>query len=148
MKEKLLQLPTEQLLMKIGAGNHIPGSGSAAALNAIISCKLLLTVIELTLDEKRRNLYQHCLEKCEIIKSDINTRIGPELEDLFQKDSDQFHRAITKRQKRDKEINQQKKNQLDLEARQELILSTELPVHISSVRLKVKESQLVTIKGL
>jgi len=142
MQEKLLQLPTEQLLEKIGAGNHKPGSGSAAALNAILSCKLLLTVIELTLDEKRRINYQECLEECKRIKIDINTRIGPELEDLFQKDSDQFDRAITRRRERDEETNQKRKNQLALEARQELMPSTELPLKIANLSIELANYSL------
>jgi formiminotetrahydrofolate cyclodeaminase len=39
------------------AGNHKPGSGSAAAFQGMVSKKLISTVISLTAEEKRRHIY-------------------------------------------------------------------------------------------
>lgn len=97
MDINLLELPTKELLDKIGAGSHKPGSGSAAALNGILSCKLLLTVIELTLDPKRAKQYSNFLDESKSIKSEISTKVGPRLEELFKEDSIQFDRAIQKK---------------------------------------------------
>lgn len=112
MNIDLLELPTKDLLEKIGAGNHKPGSGSAAALNGILSCKLILTVIELSLDPKRAKFYGKHSNEFNLIKSKIKESIGPRLEVLFKEDAVQFDKAIQKRIERDKEQNQLKKNQL------------------------------------
>ena len=136
MKVKLLDLPTNELLNKIGAGNHKPGSGSAAALNAIIACKLILTVTELTLDKKQ---YSKHHKECKNIQSDIRQHIGPELEHLFQEDSEQFDRTISKRQERNSAPNQKLKNEMDKQALKELVKSTELPITIAKSSLKLAE---------
>ena len=139
MDVKLLDLPTKELLNKIGAGNHKPGSGSAAALNAIISCKLILTVTELTL--KKDNYSEHHA-KSRSIQSDIRDSIGPELEHLFQEDSEQFDRTIIKRRERNSVSNQKIRNQLEKEALKELVDSTELPIRIANLSLKLAEYSL------
>ena len=48
-----LELPAAELLEKFGKGSHVPGSGSAAAFQGMLSAQLILTVISLTLDKKR-----------------------------------------------------------------------------------------------
>jgi formiminotetrahydrofolate cyclodeaminase/Zn-dependent peptidase ImmA (M78 family) len=133
----LLELPAKELLDKIGAGSHKPGSGSAAALNGILSCKLLLTVIELTLDPKRSKRYAHCSEEFEQIKSQIKERISPRLEELFKEDAIQFDKAIQKRIERDKAPNQQQKNRIQEVALKELKKSTELPIEIANLCIEL-----------
>jgi len=139
MKVKLLDLPTSELLDKIGAGNHKPGSGSAAALNSIVACKLILTVTELTLDKPK---YKDTHIQCKKIQDDIRNNIGPELEFLFQEDSEQFDRTINKRTERNSAPNQKLKNQLDQESLKELVQSTELPIRIANLSLKLAEYSL------
>lgn len=139
MNPCLLELPTKSLLEKIGAGNHKPGSGSATALNGILTCKLLLTVIQLTLEPKRKKTYEKYYLEFTRIQHDINNRIGPRLESLFQEDSEQFDNAIRKRKQRDLETNQSKKNQLDQEALKELARSTELPIEIANLSIVLTE---------
>lgn len=48
MAQDLMTLPTDQLLSKFGSGGHKPGSGSAAALLGLVSCKLAQTVVSLS----------------------------------------------------------------------------------------------------
>lgn len=139
MKVKLLDLPTIELLDKIGAGNHKPGSGSAAALNSILSCKLILTVTELTLE---KTSYKWAYSECKKIQEDIRQNIGPELEFLFQEDSEQFDKTINKRTERNLASNQKQKNELDKEALKELIHSTELPIRIAKLSLKLANYSL------
>ncbi|WP_394351677.1 hypothetical protein [Lunatibacter salilacus] len=45
----------------------MPGSGSAVVFQGMLACKLLATVISLTIDEKRNNKYSHVLP--EILRS-------------------------------------------------------------------------------
>lgn len=140
MNIDLLELPTKELLDKIGAGNHKPGSGSAAALNGILSCKLILTVIELTLDPKRAKAYGKYSKVFNEIKSKTKETIGPRLEELFKEDAIQFDIAIQKRIERDNEQNQQKKNQLQEAALFELKKSTELPIEIAELCIELAKS--------
>lgn len=148
MSTDLLQLPTRHLLEKIGAGNHKPGSGSAAALNGILSCKLLMTVIELTLDPKRSKVYLSCKKEFEEIRSRITNEIGPRLETLFEEDSSQFDKAIQKRNERNNEQNQKVKNDLHEESLRELKRSTEIPIEIAQLCIQLaKYSVVVSDKG-
>ena len=139
MNDKLLELPANTLLDKIGAGNHIPGSGSAAALNGILACKLILTVIELTIDPKRKSRYIDILHKCTFVQDNIKDRIAPKLEVLFQKDSEYFDQTIKKREERDKEKNQKNKNSLAEQSNEALKVSTQLPVEIANLCLELAE---------
>ncbi|QJW90267.1 ImmA/IrrE family metallo-endopeptidase [Spirosoma taeanense] len=144
----LLQLPTRHLLDKIGAGSHKPGSGSAAALNGILSCKLLLTVIELTLDPKRTKTYSHCKSEFEDIRNNIIENISPKLEALFEEDSVQFDISIKKRIERDNEKNQKIKNDLHGESLRALRKSTEIPMEIAKLCIQLGEySTIVFDKG-
>ncbi|KAA9349031.1 cyclodeaminase/cyclohydrolase family protein [Larkinella humicola] len=146
MSTDLLQLPTRHLLDKIGAGNHKPGSGSAAALNGILSSELLETVIELTLE--REKTYIHCKTEFEAIKNKIINIIGPRLEVLFEEDSLQFDKTIQKRKERNKERNQKIKNDLQEESLQELKRSTEIPIEIANLCIQLaKYSVVVFDKG-
>ena len=148
MSIDLLQLPTRHLLDKIGAGNHKPGSGSAAALNGILSCKLLMTVIDLTLDPKRTRSYAHCKKEFEEIKNNVTSYISPRLEKLFEEDSIQFDKAIQKRIERDIEKNQKIKNDLQEESLRELKVSTEIPIEIANLCIQLaKYSVIVFDKG-
>jgi formiminotetrahydrofolate cyclodeaminase/Zn-dependent peptidase ImmA (M78 family) len=148
MNIDLLELPTKQLLDKIGAGNHKPGSGSAAALNGILSCKLLMTVIELTLEPKRAKTYSHCKKEFEEIRTKIIGEIGLNLEHLFEEDSKQFDKAIQKRKERDNETNQKLKNDFQEESLYELKRSTEIPIEIANLCiLLAKYSIIIFEKG-
>lgn len=75
MDVNLLDLPTKELLKKFGSGNHKPGSGSAAALQGMLSAQLMRTVIDLTNDEKRRSKYAQSLPQLLQIYKDIEVRI-------------------------------------------------------------------------
>ncbi|RYX80959.1 ImmA/IrrE family metallo-endopeptidase, partial [bacterium] len=143
MTTDLLQLPTRHLLNKIGAGSHKPGSGSAAALNGILSCKLLLTVIELTLDSKRAKTYSHCKNELEEFKNLIVSNISPRLETLFEEDSKQFDKAIQKRKERDEEKNQRLKNGLQEDSFLELRKSTEIPMEIANLCIQLAKYSIV-----
>ena len=112
MNIPLLGITTEKLLEKIGAGNHKPGSGSAAALQAMISSKLLITVINLTDDDEHRKYYLEVLPGLLKLDNEIRERIYPRLTELFQNDSIQFDKTIKLRKARNKEENLIKKNQL------------------------------------
>jgi formiminotetrahydrofolate cyclodeaminase/Zn-dependent peptidase ImmA (M78 family) len=131
MTTKLIDLPTSQLLDKFGAGNHKPGSGSAAAFQGMLSARLLQTVISLTSDPKRAWRYAPQLPKLHKIDSALKDRIIPSLYRLFQEDSDQFDRVIQLRQRMENEIDPVTRKRLADQATSALIPATETPIQIA-----------------
>lgn len=139
MNTELLKTITEDLLNKFGAGDHKPGSGSAAAFQGMISSKLLVTVIYITNKKEHRQNYTLVLPKLLKMGADIDKRIYPELCRLFQEDSVQFDKAIQLRKKRDEEMNPHVKNELDKQASEELKFSINIPLEIAILCTELSE---------
>jgi Zn-dependent peptidase ImmA (M78 family)/formiminotetrahydrofolate cyclodeaminase len=139
MQENLLNISVDKLLTKFGAGSHKPGSGSAAAFQGMISAKLLVTVISLTNEPKRRDKYSNSLASLLKMQSQINDRIFPELEELFLRDSVQFEKTINMRKLRDNEQNPSNKNQLNRKALEELKVSIQIPIKIANLCIEISQ---------
>lgn len=139
MNGKLLDLSADTLLKKFGAGSHKPGSGSAAVLQGMLSAQLILTVIELTTDEKRKSDYQSVLSQLIEMSNDINNRIYPRLEVLFQQDSEQFDVAIQLRVARDNEKRFKRQVALKQQAKDALKLATETPLEIAKLCIELAD---------
>lgn len=137
MSEKLTDLTTGKLLEKFGAGNHKPGSGSASAFQGLLAAQMLRTVIDLTLEPKRKSNYQKYIPELHNIREDIDKHIYPELEKLFQLDSEQFDCVIKLRNQRDHEVDWKEKKNLSLSAQEALITSTVTPLNIAELCLKL-----------
>jgi formiminotetrahydrofolate cyclodeaminase/Zn-dependent peptidase ImmA (M78 family) len=133
MDNHLLNLPANELLHKFGAGEHKPGSGSAAAFHGLLAARLICTVITLTLDPKRSDTYKDSSDDMETAEKDIRDRILPRLEYLFEEDSFQFDKAIKLRIKRDNEKITSEKKRLSEKAREALIPATEIPLEIAKL---------------
>lgn len=136
MANKLIELPFHQLLDKFGAGNHKPGSGSAAALLGLMSCKLIQTVSILTLERAK---YTEVHARVKEIKSIISDEIEPFLKDVFQNDSDQFHEVILLREQRDAEQNLRKWIELKEAEKAELKIATKIPLNIAEKCIQLAE---------
>src|SRR5678816_3857279 len=128
MSQQLITLPTDQLLRRFGAGLHIPGSGSAAALTGLVACKLLQTVISLS---HARDQYQGVRAQLTLANQDLLAEIEPTLMAAVDEDSIQFAKVITARRIRDAELEPGKKKQLSDRALNELRLATEIPIRIA-----------------
>ncbi|MEO1031880.1 MAG: cyclodeaminase/cyclohydrolase family protein [Bacteroidota bacterium] len=139
MDAKLLDITTKELLEKFGAGNHKPGSGSAAAFQGMIAAKLLVTVISLTNKKKRRSNYSEVLPELLRMDKEIQDRIFPELTRLFHKDSIQFDKTIKLRKDRDEEDDLYKKNQLSRQALTELKIAVDIPLDIASLNIELAD---------
>lgn len=135
----LLTLTLKDFLNQVGAENHVPGSGSASALLAILSAQLQRTVIGLTnnLEGKRRESYSKHIPELLKIKEAIEDSILKKLEYLFQKDSDEFDKAIKFRKQRDRDTSSQGKKIAATKADEALVTSTELPIEIAELALKL-----------
>ena len=137
--EELIKLSTEQLLKKFGAGSHKPGSGSAAALQGMLSAKLVQTVIDLTIEKPK---YDQYLSSLNDIREKIENRTYPELSQLFQLDSEQFDRVITLRRERKNEKNPSKRMKVIQDLNEVLMLATETPINIAKLCVEVSEFAL------
>lgn len=136
MDINLLEITTEELLEKFGAGNHKPGSGSAAAFQGMLSAKLLVTVISLT---NGRDKYKKVIPKLLEMSENIHNRIFPELTELFHQDAVQFGKTISAREERNNEKDLFKSNQLARKALNELKISIEIPITISKLCIELTE---------
>lgn len=139
MNGRLINIEAGKLLEKFGKGSHKPGSGSASALIGMLSAQLMLTVIDLTDDPKRRKSYAKNLPKLLAIRDEVRSRIYPELESLFQEDSEQFDKVINLRELRDKESNPLNKRLLSEKAQEHLKICTELPIKIAELICELSE---------
>lgn len=131
MDGSLLEISVSRFLEKVGAGGHKPGSGSATALQGLLSAQLIRTVIELTLEPHRRAPYLKSLQRLTKIKARVESQIYPELQRLLQEDSVQFDKVINQRQLARDEPDLALKAQYTLNARHELKRATEIPVEIA-----------------
>ncbi len=139
MTKNLLDISTEELLEKFGKGKHVPGSGSAAAFQGMISAKLLVTVISLTCDKKREKNYGAVAPELLKLLTKIQERIFPELTDLFHKDSYHFDRAIKFREERDKADDPAIATNLERQAQDQLKIAIDIPLDIASLNIELAE---------
>lgn len=132
MDENLINRSTDTLLQQFVADDHKIGSGSAVALQGMMSAQLIRSVINLTNSPNRRNNYKS-LPKLQRIDSEIESRIYPSLVRLFQEDAHQFYKVIKLRKARNKESDPKRKNELKAEALQELKPATKKPIEIADL---------------
>ena len=142
--DDLLKRSAEELLEKFGKGEHIPGSGSAAAFQGMLAGQLIKTVINLTSDERYSKYYQESIIELGRINTDITARIYPELSRLFLLDSQQFDKAIKLRRLRDEENDPFKKGQYHREALNALMPATETPIQIAWLCAELAEYGIFT----
>jgi len=128
MDTDLKDLPLEKLLSKFGAGSHKPGSGSAAALLGLLSCKLIKTVISLTLGKTDD---AGVIRRLNSINDDVESCIEPKLWRYFQEDSERFHSVIVEKRLRDQEDDQHERWKLADEAIEKLKPATNIPLNIA-----------------
>lgn len=127
------------LLDKFGAGNDVPGSGSAVAFQGMLASKLILTITSLTKDPKRVEKYSKFIPELVRIESEINKRVFPRLEELFYGDSEKFGEAIKARELRDKarkegrERNLKKIRFYSKRAEENLIIASYFVIEISEL---------------
>ena len=135
MVDNLLDLKARELLEQFGAGNHKPGSGSAAAMNGMLACQLAITVIKLTSDHHEK--YQRTLSRLEQLQSRLTRVLEPRLQTLFNEDSSLFGEVFNARQFRD-EANRGSKAWWDRERihLSKLKSATDLPIEIAELCLE------------
>ena len=131
---ELIKLSTEELLRKFGSGNHKPGSGSAAAVQGMLSAQLIRTVIDLT---KSKDQYKEWLPDLNKMATDLEEEIYPKLLYYFQLDSEQFGRVIQLRRERDEEKDPAKKRELIQSLDDALLPATQTPIAIARLCINI-----------
>ena len=128
----LLQRPAIELLDEFGAGKHKPGSGSAAAFEGMLAAKLLMTVISITNRGYNQSHYKSALPTLLEYYGEIETKIFPELCELFSRDSEEFDKAIRFRVARRKEPDLIEKNFLRRQEMEQMKVVIEIPLRIAN----------------
>lgn len=143
VKPDLLGTPTRELLEKFGAGRHQPGSGSAAALTGLLSCKLLRTVLSLCRERAPRSeRLQKALPSLAKFDALIESTIEPYLMSAVQADAEAFHPVIVARKKRDRTTDQMAKAHYEEEQLTLLLGATEIPIEIAGSCVTLAERGL------
>ncbi|MFC4818447.1 cyclodeaminase/cyclohydrolase family protein [Flavobacterium sp. GCM10023249] len=132
MTETLLHKPAIELLKLFGAGNHKPGSGSAAAFEGMLAAKLLMTVISVTKRPRYQPRYDIALPTLSSYYKEIEENIFPELYELFSKDSFEFDKAIQFRLARRKEKDLIEKNFLRRQEMEQMKVVIDIPMRIAN----------------
>jgi methenyltetrahydrofolate cyclohydrolase len=129
-----LELPTRKLLEAYGAGSHIPGSGSAAALSALFGIELLKTVCTLTC---RKEAYRDVHSKLQYIQERLETEFKPNLTGLFRQDIESFNKVSKLRIQRDKTTDKKERSRLHKLSLEEQKRATEIPIQICDICLNL-----------
>lgn len=135
-KIDFLSLPATELLEEFGKGSHIPGSGSAAALSALLGIEMMKTVCKLTLQKPQ---YEKEHTQIKVILEQLEKKYKPEILQLFNKDIEAFHRVSTYRKERDKAKNTKNYEELRKKALDELRVATEIPIQICQICFELIE---------
>lgn len=136
MAGHLIGLTAKELLEKFGKGSHKPGSGSAVALQGMLSAQMVKTVIDLTIGKKD---YKDKVDKFLTIKTEIEQKIYPELARLLEEDSAQFHKVIVARKERNNASDIEIKSDHESANLRELKVATEMPILVAKHCLRIAE---------
>jgi Zn-dependent peptidase ImmA (M78 family)/formiminotetrahydrofolate cyclodeaminase len=140
MENKLLDHKTNDLLEMFGMGKPTPGSGSAAALQVLLSAKLIQTVVSLTAKSKFQPKYDEWLPTLQKWNSDIEDRIYPELKRLFQQDSDQFDQFIDACRKWEKEENIEQREEFNRQKLKWLAIVTDNALELAKLSAELGDA--------
>ena len=133
-------MPTQTLLDEFGAGRHKPGSGSAAALLGLVACKMMQTVVTVTL---RNPQYVANFAQIKFVGEALTSRHEPFFRDAVQRDSIQFDRYYQAMQARRAINDPIEKRRLNDRCREELMPETEIPLEIAQHALETAERGMV-----
>lgn len=125
VENKYLSTDVQGLLRMFGAGEAVPGSGAAAALQALLSAYLSLTVIAKTREKKPtaspRTLAAYAYR--------LSAGVVPRLRELFLEDIDVFEKVVEVRRKRNS-AKRSEKSKLTREHDNLMIKATNIPDEI------------------
>lgn len=130
----LLSRPANELLHAFGEGNATPGSGSAAALMGLLSCRLIRTVAIKTLEK------EDCREQWNLfrlINEQLESEIEPKLKELFESDAADFEKVVDLRKLADQEPDPKLKARYNRQSNDILEIATNYVFETSDLCLKL-----------
>lgn len=139
LTDSYLTLKLDDLLQKYGEGKHIPGSGSAAALQGLLAARLVATVVKITLS---KNISSRLTKQFRYIDHQIATVHLPELSRLFDNDINEFNEVYKLRKLRDATTDTRKRKNIVSRERRRLQNATQIPATIAEHCLKVGDYAL------
>lgn len=135
--EDYLDKSARKLLKEFGEGNHIPGSGSANALSALVAVGMMKTVCKITL---RKQEFKNIHKYFQSFAEELSEKFEPLLQQLFQKDIEVFDQVLKfRRSKHAAKDEVEKKYFLDKELG-ELKIATDIQVQICQICLQLFDS--------
>lgn len=139
LTDSYLTLKLDDLLQKYGEGKHIPGSGSAAALQGLLAARLVATVVKISLN---KNLPSKIVTQFRYIDHQIATVHLPELSRLFDEDISEFNEVFKLRKQRDAITDSRQRKNIISRERRRLQNATVIPASIAEHCLKIGEYAL------
>jgi formiminotetrahydrofolate cyclodeaminase len=135
--EDFLDLSAKELLKEFGEGSHIPGSGSANALSALLAIGMMKTVCKITLNKPNyRNIHKYFHQFAE----ELTEKFEPLVEELFQNDIKVFDQVMKYRRLRDASTDESERENFHQKSLEELKIATEIQIQICEVCLKLFDS--------
>ena len=129
-----LQLSTEELLHAFGKGIGMTGAGSVAALSALSASQMLVSVCKLTL---LKDTYKAQHEEAGNIRQQLENDFLPQLQSIFNKDSEIVGRMLKYRIQRDKAEDDALKAEYSLLAMAELEKATDNMMELCRICLDI-----------
>ncbi|OQW74303.1 MAG: hypothetical protein BVN33_08115 [Proteobacteria bacterium ST_bin13] len=139
LTDSFLTLKLDDLLQKYGEGKHIPGSGSAAALQGLLAARLVATVVKISLNKGHNPKSE---QQFRYIDHQIATVHLPELSKLFDQDINEFNEVFKLRRARDATTDVRKRKNFISMERRRMQNATVIPVAIADHCLKVGQYAL------
>ena len=135
--EEYLDKSVRDLLKEFGEGNHIPGSGSANALSALLAIGLMKTVCKITL---RKDEFKNIYKYLQPFEKELSNKYEPLLQELFQSDIQVFDKVLEYRNKKHSATEQSDKHHFLVEELRKLKIATEIQIQICEICLELFDS--------
>ena len=144
------KMTVDQLMQELGKGGHKPGSGSAAALQGMISAKLAQTVIAVTKTKKFRDKYLQVIPDLTLRFNEIENTIFPDLVKFFKEDAFYFDKYIQAMRAYEKsqlagDFNETSRCRRDMA--ESMKMAVRIPLEIAEHCVKLADTSLVAFKS-
>lgn len=144
------KMTVDELMIELGKGGHKPGSGSAAALQGMISAKLVQTVISVTKTKKFRDKYLEIIPDLTTRYNEIENNIFQNLVKYFKEDAfyfDQYIQAMRAYEKSQLasdfyETSRRRKNMAE-----SMKMAVKIPLEIAENCIQLADTALVAFKS-
>jgi formiminotetrahydrofolate cyclodeaminase len=125
-----LDLPANQLLEQYGAGNHLPGSGSAAAFSGLIAVEILRSTCKSTIANPLMGAQKSSFE---YILLRIEDDYRKKLVELFNEEIAIYDSIHQLKLKREKSIDKKEKDQIQKEILEKEKSAVQIPIGICKI---------------